>query len=95
MCSGVIYSAWAGCIAGTLTDKEYRVGLAAAGFVGIELEVTRRYQLADVPSQARITALGPEVAAELVGRFGSTFVRVMKPAIQVAALYSRSLPVRS
>ena len=71
-------SAWAGCIAGALTDEEYRAGLAAAGFAGIELEVTRRYQLADVPPQARITQLEPEVAAELIGRFGSTFVRAIK-----------------
>lgn len=75
-------SSWAGCIAGALTDEEYRSGLAAAGFVGIELEVTRRYNLADVPPQAWIKQLGAEESAELVGRFGSTFIRATKPTDQ-------------
>src|SRR5919205_112995 len=39
-------SSWAGCIAGALTDEEYRVGLAVAGFESIDLEVTRRYDVA-------------------------------------------------
>ncbi len=72
-------SAWAGCIAGALTDAEYRAGLAAAGFGEIELEVTRRYTVADVPAQAWIKQLGTETATELVGRFASTFVRAKKP----------------
>ncbi len=72
-------SAWAGCIAGALTDAEYRNGLAVAGFVEIELEVTHRYTLAEVAPQAWINQLGAEIAAELVGRFGSTFVRAKKP----------------
>ncbi len=42
-------SAWAGCIAGALTDEEYHTGLEAAGFERIDLEVTRRYSLVDLP----------------------------------------------
>jgi arsenite methyltransferase len=75
-------SSWAGCIAGALTDAEYRAGLAAAGFTAIELEITRQYTLADIPASAtEWTADLDEVTrAELVGRFASTFVRATKPA---------------
>ena len=75
-------SSWAGCIAGALTDAEYRAGLAAAGFTAIELEITRQYTLADIPASATGWANGLDEAsrAELVGRFASTFVRATKPA---------------
>lgn len=74
-------SAWAGCIAGALTDEEYRVGLATAGFDAIELEVTRRYTLVDVPPQAWLARVEPELAREIIGRFASTFVRARKPVV--------------
>jgi arsenite methyltransferase len=75
-------SSWAGCIAGALTDAEYRAGLAAAGFTAIDLEITRHYTVADIPASATGWAAGlDEVSrAELVGRFASTFVRATKPA---------------
>jgi ubiquinone/menaquinone biosynthesis C-methylase UbiE len=75
-------SSWAGCIAGALTDAEYRAGLAAAGFDAIDLEITRQYTVADIPASATGWAAGlDEVSrAELVGRFASTFVRATKPA---------------
>lgn len=75
-------SSWAGCIAGALTDAEYRAGLSGAGFAAIELEITRQYTLADVPAGATGWAAGLDEAerAELVGRFASTFVRATKPA---------------
>src|SRR5579884_1724592 len=40
--------AWAGCIAGALEEETYRRFLVAAGFVDINLEVTRRYSLQDI-----------------------------------------------
>jgi arsenite methyltransferase len=75
-------SSWAGCIAGALTDAEYRAGLGAAGFTAIELEITRQYTVADIPASATGWAGGLDEAntAELVGRFASTFVRATKPA---------------
>jgi ubiquinone/menaquinone biosynthesis C-methylase UbiE len=75
-------SSWAGCIAGALTDEEYRAGLAAAGFSAIDLEITRQYTVADVPASVTGWAAGLDEAsrAELVGRFASTFVRATKPA---------------
>ncbi|MBA3532229.1 MAG: arsenite methyltransferase [Ardenticatenales bacterium] len=74
-------SSWAGCIAGALTDVEYRAGLAEAGFVDIELEVTRRYSMADLPQPLPtwVSALGDELVEQVVGRFTSTFVRATKP----------------
>jgi arsenite methyltransferase len=74
-------SSWAGCIAGALTDAEYRAGLAAAGFSAIDLEITRRYTVADIPASATGWAAGLDQAsrAELVGRFASTFVRAIRP----------------
>jgi ubiquinone/menaquinone biosynthesis C-methylase UbiE len=75
-------SSWAGCIAGALTDAEYRAGLAAAGFTAIDLEITRRYTVADIPASATGWAAGLDevTRAELVERFASTFVRATKPA---------------
>ena len=73
--------AWAGCIAGALSDSEYREGLAEAGFSDIELEVTRRYTLEDLgfPLPEWISQLGKTASEDLVGRFASTFVRAKKP----------------
>ena len=76
-------SSWAGCIAGALTDAEYRAGLAAAGFTAIDLEITRRYTVADLPASTTgwAAGLGEVSTAELVERFASTFVRATKPIL--------------
>ncbi|MBN9392297.1 MAG: arsenite methyltransferase [Chloroflexi bacterium] len=73
---------WAGCIAGALSDSEYREGLVEAGFNNIDLEVTRRYTLEDLgsPLPDWISKLGETASEDLVGRFASTFVRAKKPA---------------
>ncbi len=73
-------SSWAGCIAGALTDAEYRDGLRAAGFQQIDLEITRRYSLADLPQPLPgwVTGLGDDAAEQIVGRFASTSVRARK-----------------
>lgn len=75
-------SSWSGCIAGALTDSEYRTGLAAVGFTDVDLEVTRRYSLADVPASLTGWAAGLDDAlkAQIVSQFASTFVRAVKPA---------------
>jgi len=58
--------AWAGCISGALEDREYRRLLAAAGFAGVEIEVTRVHDR-------------PELAGRFDGRLVSAFVRARKP----------------
>ena len=72
--------AWAGCVAGALTDAEYKAKLAAAGFTGIELAVTRIYDL----TAPEIAQLVPEASAEelqdLNGAVVSAFIRAKKPA---------------
>jgi ubiquinone/menaquinone biosynthesis C-methylase UbiE len=74
-------SSWIGCIAGALTDAEYRAGLTAAGFEHIELEITRRYSLSDLPKPLPkwVTRLGDELAEQTIKQFASTFVRATKP----------------
>jgi len=56
---------WAGCVAGALSEEEYRRKLEAAGFTEVELETTRVYDLEDARA-FRVT---------------SAFVRARKPTI--------------
>jgi arsenite methyltransferase len=74
--------AWAGCIAGSLEEEIYHHLLAEAGFVNIEFEITRRYQLqeiADSGASAALTSLSPAECDELNGKFVSAFIRAQKP----------------
>jgi len=74
---------WAGCVAGALEEERYRSLLRAAGFVTIEIEVTRRYTLDEIAASgasASIAALSSEKRQEVDGRFISAFVRARKPA---------------
>lgn len=41
---------WAGCVAGALSDADYRAKLAAAGFHGIQIDVLREYTADDAQS---------------------------------------------
>lgn len=79
-------SSWAGCIAGAMTDGEYRELLAQAGFVAVDLEISRRYTLADLGGSlpAWASRVGETRASEIVGRFASTFVRATKPVTGLA-----------
>ena len=44
---------WTGCVAGALLDRDYVAGLQEAGFVQASVEVTRRYDRADLLDLAR------------------------------------------
>lgn len=71
---------WAGCVAGALTDDEYREKLAAAGFGQIGIEPTRIYRAED--ACGCFGAEGVDVDAirsEVDGKFMSAFVRAVKP----------------
>ena len=74
---------WAGCVAGALTEETYRSLLRDAGFIDIEIEVTRRYSLGEIASSgadSSVAALSPEERREVDGRFISAFVRARKSA---------------
>ena len=72
--------AWVGCIAGALDEQVYRDKLAAAGFVGIDVEATRVYRVEDARDFIAASGLDPdELAPKVDGRFISAFVRARKP----------------
>ena len=71
---------WVGCIAGALGDTEYAEKLAKAGFVSIDIEPTRIYDIED--ARAFLTGEGIDVdaiAPQVQGKFMSAFVRAVKP----------------
>ncbi|MGH9467666.1 MAG: arsenite methyltransferase [Terriglobales bacterium] len=63
---------WAGCIAGALTEDDYRAKLAHAGFTAIEIQATRVYS----PEQLDSMLQGQPLDGTLI----SAFVRASKPA---------------
>jgi len=72
---------WVGCIAGALSEDDYRTKLAAAGFDGIDVEVTRVYGTED--ARAFLATEGVDVDAvanDVDGKFVSAFIRATKPA---------------
>jgi len=71
---------WVGCVAGALTEDEYRAKLARAGFTGIEVETTRVYDAEDARAFLADSGLDvDEVARRVQGRVTSAFVRARKP----------------
>jgi len=71
--------AWAGCIAGALTQDEYESKLSEAGFESVEVEVTRVYDLTSPAAQKLATWSSPEEIAEYNGAVVSAFIRAKKP----------------
>ena len=72
---------WVGCVAGALSEDEYRKKLAVAGFADITVEPTRIYRLED--AREFLESAGIDVAAvapEMDGKIRSAFVRAVKPA---------------
>jgi ubiquinone/menaquinone biosynthesis C-methylase UbiE len=71
---------WTGCVAGALGDAEYAEKLRTAGFVDVEVEPWRIYQLDDVRGFLAETGLNiEEIATEVDGRVASAFIRARKP----------------
>ncbi len=72
---------WAGCIAGALEDREYEAKLERAGFVKVELELTRVYEAAQAKDLlAGIGLDADRIASQVDGKFASAFIRARKPA---------------
>jgi arsenite methyltransferase len=78
---------WTGCVAGALLDTEYVGKLAAAGFTGAAVEVTRTYSREDLTDMA--AGLRPEdippgsdvdaIIDAMDGAVVSAFVRATRP----------------
>ena len=72
--------AWVGCVAGALDEQVYREKLAAAGFVGIDVEPTRIYRAEDAMDFLAASGLdAAAIGAEAGGKFLSAFIRATKP----------------
>jgi len=73
---------WAGCIAGALREDIYRSYLQGAGFVDVDVEVTRRYNLDElVTADTTLQTELPEEPGDADGQLVSAFVRARKPAL--------------
>lgn len=71
---------WVGCIAGALEESEYIGKLARAGFVGIEVEPTRVYNMEDAREFLTAEGIDVDAIAPMVdGKFMSAFIRARKP----------------
>jgi arsenite methyltransferase len=71
---------WVGCVAGALTDTEYRQKLAAAGFESIDIEPTRIYSIDDAKEFLKTAGIDADaVAPQIRDKFISAFVRAQKP----------------
>ena len=71
---------WVGCVAGALQDDEYTAKLQAAGFLDVELEPWRVYQVDD--ARAFLADAGVDVdriAPQVDGKVASAFIRARKP----------------
>ena len=71
---------WVGCVAGALRDDEYASKLKAAGFVDVEVDPWRVYQVDD--ARAFLSDAGVDVdqiAPQVDGKVASAFIRARKP----------------
>jgi 2-polyprenyl-3-methyl-5-hydroxy-6-metoxy-1,4-benzoquinol methylase len=78
---------WVGCVAGALSEAEYLAKLAAAGFEGAAMEVTRVYSVDD--ARDFLAGQGEDVqhlAEQVDGKFVSGFVRAIKPVAATTAV---------
>ncbi len=73
--------AWAGCVAGALTEDEYREKLGRVGFTKIDVEPTRIYRLEDAKELLKGLqgASLDNLIRETDGKLMSAFVRAVKP----------------
>jgi ubiquinone/menaquinone biosynthesis C-methylase UbiE len=71
---------WVGCVAGALSEADYREKLAAAGFESVDIEVTRVYNVKDAREFLGASGIkGNDVASQVQDKFVSAFVRAVKP----------------
>jgi len=70
---------WAGCVAGALSESDYKLKLESAGFQEIEIEPTRIYTAADAQAILAGHEDLEEIANAADGKFMSAFIRARKP----------------
>ncbi len=71
---------WVGCVAGALSEDEYRHKLEAAGFVDVTVEPTRVYSANDAREFLTSAGIDVDAVAEAVdGKIRSAFIRAVKP----------------
>jgi len=71
---------WVGCVAGALSETEYREKLAAAGFQSVDIEATRVYDVNDAREFLCSSGIDADgIAAQVQDKFISAFVRAVKP----------------
>ena len=71
---------WVGCVAGALSETEYREKLAAAGFESVDIEATRVYDVNDAREFLCSSGIDADgIAAQVQDKFISAFVRAVKP----------------
>jgi arsenite methyltransferase len=71
---------WVGCVAGALTETEFRTYLGEAGFEDVSVEPTRIYEFEDARAFLGEAGLDTEVLArEVGGRIMGAFIRARKP----------------
>ncbi len=75
---------WIACVAGALTEEEYRRLLTEAGFVDVELEIIRALTGSDLP-QGFLSAETEGQPALPPGSLVSAFVRARKPGRKIGA----------
>jgi arsenite methyltransferase len=83
-----VVALWTGCISGALLDTDYLTRLESAGFEEPSVEVTRRYDRADLeamadqidPSHLPSGMSVADAVDALEDSFASAFVRATKPA---------------
>jgi len=73
---------WTGCVAGALSESDYRGKLEAAGFEGVALEATRVYTQDDVVEMTQDSCCGSSstLFEGLDGAVMSAFIRARKPS---------------
>jgi len=71
---------WVGCVAGALSETEYKEKLAAAGFESVDIEATRVYDVKDAREFLRSSGVDADaIAPQVKDKFISAFVRAQKP----------------
>lgn len=71
---------WVGCVAGALSETEYKDKLAAVGFESIDIETTRVYDVHDAREFLRSSGIDADaIAPQMKDKVVSAFVRAVKP----------------